>query len=189
MGYRKEEVDSKNIYGGTVSLVKIVDTETEIEGSQELSKTISKKVVAIDIRKIVFEKNEDLLEDNGSDIFYKLSRKQPYTYTVVDGKPNNIQNNTLIIRNPIPFGSVLNYAGYSDVIKGGELTCLREEVMDRRESLLVQEQITLLNEYGILNNEKIETINSQSIGLLEFKRNELPTKPQKIEKVYAKYFK
>lgn len=186
MGYRKE-VDSKNIYGGTVSLVKIIDADEEI-GGVELSKTISKKVVALDIRKIVFEKNEDLLEDNGSDIFYKLSRKQPYTYTVVDGKPNNIQNNTIIIRNPIPFGAVLNYAGYESV-RGNELSYLKEAIMNESEALLILEQVAPLSEEGILKEEEIKNINSQSIGLLEFKRNELPVKPQKIEKVYTKYFK
>ena len=82
---------TENVCIGVVSLIKVADKDENTKGSV-IDQSTTKKVVALDIRKIAFSANYGA----GKDLFYSLSRNNPYCYEYIDN--NDFVNNTLVIR-------------------------------------------------------------------------------------------
>ncbi len=171
---------TENVCIGVVSLIKVADKDENTKGSV-IDQSTTKKVVALDIRKIAFSANYGA----GKDLFYSLSRNNPYCYEYIDN--NDFVNNTLVIRKTSQVNGVLNYAGFDEELDSSDLRGIKKMLLSKGNTILIKEHEVELPE--LIVPSTIELINDQAGQLSKFKKLSLPTRPQRIEKVYNKYFK
>lgn len=181
-----KNVDTRNgIYTGdicigVVSLIKVVNKDENTKGSV-IEQGLAKKIVALDIRKIAFCNNYGI----GKDLFYSLSKSSPYSYQYIDN--NDFVNNTLVIRKTSQVNGVLDYAGFDEKISSSDLKEIKKMLLSKGNTIFIKEHEVELPE--LIVPSTIELINDQAGQLSKFKKLSLPTRPQRIEKVYNKYFK
>ena len=182
----------KDIYCGILSHLKVVHVDDKINGAEILDRAITKKVIALNVRKIAFAKKDICV---GQDLFYSLNRVSLYEYGII--LPSYrldcdvAFNNTLVIRNPQSLGAILGYAGFDSELSKSDLAKIKEILMSRNDILSIEAHDVKLGINGIetISSENVSLINEQASALRDFRRIALPERPQKIEKVYAKYFK
>lgn len=184
-----EGTTRKNIHFGIVSIIKFVDNSESLEEGQFiLDKSSRRTLIAQDLRKILLSKNNGL----GRDILY-THNGEPYEYEITDLLKNdysNSYNNTIIIRDPEPIGELLGHMGVHKNVTQSELRDIKKLVLKKDEKIDILPHSLKLTPNGIINLARAEEINHQSIKLHEYKTSyQLPIRPRKIEKVYAKYFK
>lgn len=177
-----------NICTGIVSLIKVVDDFDNIpQGAKCLKSLGEKKVVSLNIRKIVFEYSKS--RHMGRDLFH-TNRQGGYEYKVmIPSERNDYQNNTIVINNVSSMDDLLGYAGVPKRIEGFGLNKVRKIVFAKDEVLNIGAHAEKLTDQGISILNKAEPINKQAAELCAYRKLSLPDKPQQIEKVYAKYFK
>lgn len=181
------KVFRKDICMGIASLIKIVDKkEILVPNHVVLDESQNKKMVAIDIRKMVFENHDYII---GEDLFYRLNRNGGYQYRLIDSMNNNVENNTIVIRNDQSLNEFLKYVGFSDVVKSSDLRDLKKLLLSKGSSINIQSHTATLTKEGIVNEDMIRDVNKQAAELLSFRKRIISDKPQQIEKVYTKYFK
>lgn len=147
-----------------------------------LDKSMSKKIVGVGIRKIVFETN-GTEQQEGKDLFYR-----GYTYRMLE-HPNleqGYKNNTIMIANSHGLYYLLKYAGFEDFIDGSDLSKIRKTLLSKDKVLRIQAHNVALTREGIIDQECVDDINNQASSLLGFIKTDLPTRPQKVEKILAK---
>lgn len=182
----------KDIYCGILSHLKVVHVDDKINGAEILDRAITKKVIALNVRKIAFAKKDICV---GQDLFYSLNRVSLYEYKII--LPSTQMDcdvslhNTLVIRNTQPLGAILGYAGFDSELSKSDLAKIKEILMSRNDILSIEAHDVKLGINGIetISSENVSLINEQASALRDFRRIALPERPQKIEKVYAKYFK
>lgn len=168
---------------GVVSLVKIIDRDEEIRASiPVLDKSATKKVIALDVRKIAFIADQYY----GKDLFYKLNMKTPYSYRYIN-ETEDYLNNTFVIRKPSLMNSVLSYSGFKDVIKKSDLSKVKKVLLSSDANLHIEPHDVPLG--SPITFDEVKLLNEQMELLDKFRSSKLPTTPEKIERVYAKYFK
>lgn len=178
-------VDRRALQTGIVSLIKIVEPNDKIEKNAKVMGNVNgKKVVALNIRKIVFEENSGY----GRDIFYKLSKNKPYTYSVMDEFEESL-NNTLVITHARNLSDVLFYAGFLDKVSVTDKKAIKKITMSKDQSLQIKKHQVKITSSGVINPGRSKEINSQAVSLDNFRKRKLPSRPQQIEKVYRKHFK
>lgn len=190
---RKEEQSSnKTIYRRTISVGVVShiqeigrgDEPTQKGGFEVLDESATRQIIALNLRKIVFAKEDGL----GRDIFYKLGRNNPYCYEVMDYKDSeNSKHNSIVIRYAARMDELLAYAGYGIKLSSLDLRELRKLFLTQDKELHVIPHDVKLPE--LINPAAIEAINKEASNLSDFKTLELPTRPLSKEKAYAKYFK
>ena len=183
-------IDRRGLQTGVVTLIKVIEPTEKLDRAAEVIANIEgKKIVAVNIRKIVFEENRKI----GTDIFYKFSTNQPYSYKIIDtGLANSISdyaNNTLCIRHVRDLSDVLFYAGFPDEVDASDIRDIKKIVMSKDKFLRIKSHKVHINASGVIDLERIRDINNQAVSLDNFRKMLLPTRPRRIEKVYAKYFK
>jgi hypothetical protein len=181
-----------DIYCGVLSHIKVVHVDDKIKGAEVLDRAFTKKIIALNVRKIAFAKKDIC---RGQDLFYRLDRNTPYEYGVVSLnyklECDTALNNLLVIRNPQHMNAVLEYAGYGMELDRCELKMIKEILMSKDDRLSIEAHDVRLGSNGIfaLDENKVVAINAQAAALREFRTAALPVRPQIKEKVYAKYFK
>lgn len=183
-------VDRNSLQTGIVSLIKVVDNDTKLPKDAEvIGESSGKKIAALNIRKMVFEKQGDF----GTDILYGLSRKQPYSYRIMDesmmSSMGEYLHNTLCIRDVNELGDVLFFVGFPDEIAQEDISGIKQMVTSKKGLLHIQAHSVIISEQGVIDPERVKYINSQAVSVQEFSKTKLSTKPQRIEKIYGKYFK
>jgi len=187
---QREYIDRDGLRTGIVTLIKVVDKDSKLPKNAEvIGDSEGKTIVALNIRKIVFEEKQGF----GTDILYRMSRKQPYSYRIMDaGMISSIseyQHNTLCIRDVNELGDVLFFSGFPDEISKDDVYDIKQMVMSKKGLLQIKAHAVTIDEQGVIDPERLIYVNSQAVSVKNFGQNELSTRPQKIEKVYTKYFK
>lgn len=197
----KYEIKRGTLWAGIVSLIKVGDETEKLNipealknksGATVLIENPKSTITAINIRKIVF--NSKITERTvcGEDILYKLNRKEKYQYPIFneDSDVDKLKNNSIVITDAIPLCDVLEFVGMPRDIQNSDLGEIRKTILSNGEFLNLRRQSVALGPNGIVILEKVDKINDQAKALYQFQQYyDLPTKPQEIEKVYAKYFK
>ncbi|MBQ7137107.1 MAG: hypothetical protein IJO43_03945 [Bacilli bacterium] len=176
-----------HLSAGIVSLIKVVDGEYTLKKGETavyLPQQGNKTVIALDIRKAVFEEKDGY----GEDIFYSFG-EGGYRYKIAGVAGEEYRNNTIVIRNIRNLNDLLCYAGIPYWVDDLSEGSVRKMVLSSEELLMVKKHQKTLTESGIIEPERVKEINSQACFLYQFKKSNLPTKPQRVEKVYLKYFK
>lgn len=177
----KSGVPLRDIYIGKVVLIK------EIENTEEKRRSFTN----IKIRKIVFALNGD----EGIDISQGLNKNSKYTYKVINNDnaaqvdPANFRNNTLVIKEPKKISSFLISAGFPNVVGGKDIKSISKLLLSNDKKVNIHKHFIRLNGSYVFNVYQVEQANEEAIELYEFKKVKLPTRLQKIEKVYKKHFK
>jgi len=187
---KKRGVNINDIYTGRVVFIKEYDNEAQIpDNNIVIGSNKSGRIACLDVRKIVFTMQENL----GVDLSRTLLKRNKYSYQVIDSTLNNgenlsVKNNTLVIDNPEKVGTILTIAGFPSVVRGDDISEITKMLLSKEKVLKIREHVIGLSEGDIFDLEQIKDINSQFNSLYLFKTEELPTKVQKIEKVYKKHF-
>lgn len=187
----ERQISNKTIYrrGIEVGIVShIQELEKGVLPNQKgnfeiIDESVSRQIVAFNLRKIAFVEREG----QGCDIFYKLSRNNPYCYEIINDDNANFKHNSLVIRYASHMDELLAYAGYSIKISSLDLKELKKLFLTKDNALHVISHDVKLP--SLINPSIIEAINQEAHNLSEFKEIDLQTKPLAKEKVYAKHFK
>jgi len=185
--YIINRIDRRALSTGVVSLIKVIEGDHTFQKGEKplfITNKGNKLVTALDIRKIVFEEKDGY----GEDVFYSLKGNN-YQYRVVSVANEEYENNTIVIRNPRFLSDVLYYVGLPTHVDELQMKSVRKMLLSSDEKLRIMKHSRTLTEKGIIPPERVREINSQAATLYHFKKLDLPTKPQKIEKVYSKHFK
>ncbi len=182
-------IPRKSIHFGIVTIMKYVDGDTPLgEGQFVVDRALSKKLIAQDLRKIVLSKKGEM----GYDILYTYKR-EPFKYSIPNFQQLGVTspvNNMIVIREAEPIGDLLSHMGVHKEITAQDLKAIKKLILGHKINLRMLPHNIKLTPNGIINFSKLESVNEQSISLFKYKSIEvLPTRPRKIEKVYAKYFK
>ncbi len=182
-------IPRKSIHFGIVTIMKYVNGDTPLDQGQfVVDRALSKKLIAQDLRKIVLSKKDEM----GYDILYSY-KGEPFEYSIPDFQQLGVTspvNNMIIIRDAEPIGDLLGHIGVHKEITARDLKAIKKLILGHKINLNMLPHTLKLTPNGIINFSKLESVNEQSISLFEYKSSDvLPTRPRKIEKVYAKYFK
>lgn len=188
---KEKEINLSEIFIGDVTLVKEIDSSTDIsekDGSLITGKNEHTRIKCLTIRKVVFI----MSGDEGIDLSKGLSKKNTYSYKVINSSDNtelDVKNNTIVIDDPKPIGDILEVIGYPSVVRKNDIKNIAKLVLSDNLILNVRKNSLVLRAGGLFDVEQVGRVNEQAKELYLFKQMDLPVKPQKIEKAYAKYFK
>lgn len=195
---KEKGINLSDIFIGEVTLVKEIDSSTNIldevvsvaieKNAFIIGKSANARIKGLTLRKVVFvmKENEGIVLSKG------LSKKNTYNYKVINSNDNtelDVKNNTIVIDDPKPIGDILNVIGYPNFVRKNDIKEIAKLVLSSNAVLSVRENLIVLNGSEIFNIEQVRSANEQAKELYCFKHRNLPVNPQKIEKVYAKYFK
>ena len=188
---KEKEINLSDIFIGDVTLVKEIDSSTDIleeDVSLIIGKNEHARIKGLTLRKVVFF----MSGDEGIDLSKGLSKKNTYSYKVINSSNNtelDVKNNTIVIDDPKPICDILEVIGYPSVARKKDIKNIAKLVLSDNVVLNVRKNSLVLHDEGVFDVEQVERVNEQAKELYWFKQIDLPVKPQKIEKAYAKYFK
>ncbi len=191
---RKNKVKGINlsdIFIGEVALVKEIENGVDIldeNVSLVIGRSANARIKGLTLRKVVFvmRENEGVVLSKG------LSKKDTYSYKVINSSDNtelDVKNNTIVIDDPKPIGDILKVIGYPNVVRKNDVKEITKLVLSSKVLLSARKNSLVLSSYGPFDVDQVRNANEQAVELYWFKQTNLPVKPQKTEKVYAKYFK